>query len=254
MRSLLRPRLRAWRIAGTILFATLTPAAALAATGPVPPCAGNPAPAYPAAGAPPVVAVWRGGAFQHVRMPRCAGLRLAGATVAVALASRLEVPTLQAILARLGEISAMTGIRYWSITDGKYERLFEHAAAVTGPDGKHRRPNFTAAEIERGTSLYFAETDNRSGSDVVYRLRFRRIGPTNVVISIDNVSSVNWFGIPLLGPGDIRMVYFLQRAGRDWGFYALSLAGADFPLFSLFIRSQSYVNRAMALYRFLSHG
>jgi Family of unknown function (DUF6675) len=228
------------------------PVGALAAAGPMPPCAGDPVPAYPATGAPPAVEVWRGDALAGDPMPRCGEIQLAGAAVLVALAGRFEAPTLDAILSRLGAISALARIKYWSISDGDYERLFEHAAAVTGPDGKRRRADFTATEIKRGGSLYFVETDNRTGSDVVYRLRFRETAPERFLISVDNVSAVTWLGIPLLGPGDLKFVYFLRHAQRHWDFYALSRVSTDLPLMSLFIRSQSYVNRARAIYRFLA--
>jgi Family of unknown function (DUF6675) len=237
---------------GAFMLAILSPAAALAARAPVPPCAGDPQPAYPALGAAPAVAVWQADAFGNLRVPQCATFGRADAAVIVALAGRFAAPNLEAILTRLGAISALAKIRYWSITDRSYEALFDQAAAVTGPDGRTRRADFTAAEIESGKDLYFSETDNRTGSDVVYRLRFQKTAPGRFLITIGNVSPARWLGIPVLGPGDLRMVYYLAHAGHEWNFYALSLVSTDFPLLSLFIRGQSYVNRAVALYRFLA--
>lgn len=225
---------------------------AWAAPGPVPPCAGDPIPAYPPLGTAPAIAVWRGEDLVGVRLPACARLALGHAAVLVAVAGRFSAPSLDAILSRLGAISAMAKVDYWSVSDRRYERLFANAAAVTGPDGKQRRPDFTSAEIRRSQALYFVETDNRTESQVVYRLRFQETVADNALITIDNVSSVTWLALPLLGPGDLRLVYDLRRGKTGWDFYGLSLVAPDFSLLSLFISSESYINRALALYRFFA--
>ena len=45
-----------------------------------------------------------------------------------------------------------------------------------------QRPDFQVAEMAGGVDLYFAQNDNRSTGDVVYRMRVREIDPDQLVV------------------------------------------------------------------------
>jgi hypothetical protein len=103
--------------------------------------------------------------------------------------------------------------------------------------------------MRSGTDLYFTQTENRAGGDVVYRMRVRDFGPNRFVVTIDNASPVSRYLVTLFNPGDLISVHFLERRGpREWGYYGLAWAG-DSLVSRLAVPEASYVNRALALYR-----
>jgi hypothetical protein len=67
-----------------------------------------------------------------------------------------------------------------------------------------------------GGDLFFAQSDNRSSEEVVFRLRVLEMRPGGLVIQTENVSAVRLLLLTLFGPGDIQVAYFLAApfAGR----------------------------------------
>ena len=141
------------------------------------------------------------------------------------------------------------------MTEGGWRTLITSATALDGPDLDRPRPDFTLAEMRSGADLYFAQSENRAGGDVVYRLRVRDFGPDRIVVAIENVSPVSRYLVTLFNPGDLASVHFLERRRPGvWGYYGLAWAG-DSLISRLAVPEASYVNRAIALYRhFLGEG
>ena len=109
-----------------------------------------------------------------------------------------------------------------------------------------RRPDFQVAEIVGGANLCFAQDDNRSTGDVVYRIRVRKIDPNQLVVEVENV---NYLVIPLARPGDLQSLFFLERLSPDeWAYYSLARTSAGA---SSLIQGHeaSYINRAVAFFR-----
>jgi hypothetical protein len=219
---------------------------------PVPPCAAaSPIPDYAKPGAPPNLRVWNSQELSVPWVPPvCTGWNAKSGGVLVALAGSFPYRGgVDGLLARFGAISALAGIQYWSVTEGGWRTLITHATALDGPDVTHPRADFTLAAMRGGHDLYFAQTDNRSSGDVVYRMRVREIGPGGFTVVIENVSPVSRFLITLFDPGDLQAVHYLARQGPDvWGYYGLAWAGESMPSL-LGIGEASYANRAQALYR-----
>lgn len=228
---------------------------AAAAEGPRAPCAGLlPYPDYSAVGAPPNVRVWtRGDLGASWTPPACTGWNAKSDGVLVAVAG--QFPHKQGaddLLARFGAVSALEGLQYWSVSEGAWRTLITHATALEGADATRPRPDFTIAEMRSGADLYLAQADNRASGEVVYRMRLLDFGPNGFVVAIENVSPVRRFFLTLFDPGDLQSVHFLQRKGPyDWTYYGLAWAGEDLPS-RLAVPEASYVNRALALYWYLT--
>jgi len=218
---------------------------------PQPPCAGvKPVPAYAAPGGPPNAHVWTSAELGSWIPPACAGFTAKGEGVLVAVAGSFPFKgNAEALLQRFGAVSALKGLKYWSVTESGWRTLITSATALEGPDLDRPRPDFTLAEMRSGADLYFAQSENRAGGDVVYRMRVQDFGRDRFVVRIDNVSAVSRYLVTLFNPGDLASVHFLERRGPGvWGYYGLAWAG-DSLVSRLAVPQASYVNRAVALYR-----
>jgi hypothetical protein len=230
------------------------PLEGVARDGPRPPCGAAPSPAYPDPGSTPVVRVWSGGdPGAGWTPPACTGWRPLPFRALVAAAGRFRHRgPVEELLARVGAVSTLTTVRYWSVADRRWRQLVTRASALDGPDAATRRPDFGVAEMRGGADLYLAQDDNRSTGEVVYRMRVREVGPDRLVVETGNVGAVRYLVVPLAGPGDLQALYFLERlAPGEWGYYGLARTGAGAsPLTGG--REASYVNRAVALFRHLA--
>jgi hypothetical protein len=146
-----------------ILAALLFPAAGVAKMGSNQICPYPAAPPYADVDAAPNLLVWREGDAPGPLNP--AGCSLWGAwhsSLLVALAGRFSFSGDGTELARrFGAISTLRGIKYWSVTDARWQTLILDASAVVGA-GQQRRGDFSLAEIPSGQDLYFEQQDNSS--------------------------------------------------------------------------------------------
>ena len=229
-------------------------AAVPAGEKPRPPCGAEPFPAYPALDAPAVIVLWTEAELRGWSPPACTAWPTASATLVVALAGRFSnAGSADAILARIGAISSLREVRYWSITDKQWNPLFTRASALGGPDPKKPRGNFSATEMRTGRDVYFLSVDNRSGDNAISRLRIREATDEHVVIETSNVTPLRWMFLSFAAPGDIQTWYFLDHeVAGSWRFYSVTrvLYGSSF--FARFVQGESYVNRAVAMYRHLA--
>ena len=222
-----------------------------AAEGPRPPCdESSVQPSFGPPGASPNVRVWASRELgDHWRPPACTGWApAAGSLVALAGKFRFE-GNADDLLTRLGAISALRGIRYWSVSDNEWQTLIEHATALDGPDLSRQRHDFVAAELKKSRSVYFAHDDNRTAGEVIYRLDIRELTPARLVATTENVSPVRKFMLTLVERGGLQSIHFLEREVPGiWRYYVLARTSDD--LMSLLdVSERSYVNRAVALYR-----
>jgi uncharacterized protein DUF6675 len=150
------------------------------------------------------------------------------------------------LLSRFGAVSTLAGLQYWSIRESGWRTLITNVAALDGPDTNRPRGDFSLDEMKSGTDLYFTETDNRTAQPIIYRMRVEAT-PSNLAISIENVTPMRQFLFTLLGPGDLQSEHFFARAGPNtWAYYGLARTGVSTSL--LEVNEESYVNRALALY------
>jgi hypothetical protein len=127
--------------------------------------------------------------------------------------------------------------------------LITDGAALSGPEPGSRRPDFSAAELAVGATVYFEQQEGRSSGAVVYRMRVLEAGAAKVVIATDNVTPVRAFFVTLFPPGSLRATYLLERRGPDlWSFYGISSTTVEASALAS-VSPASYINRAAALYQ-----
>jgi hypothetical protein len=219
------------------------------------PCGVVPLPAYAEPGAAPNVRAWGGGSklAREWVAPACIGWATPGFDVLVAVSGSFkhEGETDQ-LLARIGAVSSMTGIRYWSTTDKAWRPLVTDAFALSGLDVGLKRPDFSATQFTKGQSLYFAQSDNRSTGKTVYRQRVLAADREHLCIESENATAVKMMMLTLFGPGDVQSVIFLdRRAPGVWSFYSLSRTRAGSSMLPG-SHEASYINRAVAYYRHIA--
>ena len=241
-------------LAIVLLVSSTAMAALLAGEKPRPPCGAEPFPAYPALDAPPVIVLWTQAELAGWSPPACTAWQGGSATLAVGLAGRFrDANYADAMLARIGAISSLRDVRYWSITDKQWNALFTRASALAGPDPKKPRGDFSAAEMRADRDVYFLSADNRSGDDAVSRLHVKEAESGHLIIETANVTPLRWMFLSFAAPGNVQTWYFLDReAGGSWRFYSLTRVLYASSFFVRFVSVESYINRALAMYRHLA--
>jgi hypothetical protein len=219
-----------------------------------PPCGGAVGPSYAQPGADPTLLIVRHHpASKQWRPPSCTGWTGRGFRLLLGLAGAFHFSgTAEDLLARFGEVSSLTSIKFWSSAGRVWKRLITDASALDGPHLKGRRPDFTLAELRSGEPLYFLQDDTRTSGSVIYRMRVLESGPDRLVVAVENVTPIRAFLVTLFHPGDLQSVYFMDRLEPGtWGLYTLLRAGRGASAFSSG-HENSYASRAIAFYRHLA--
>ena len=217
------------------------------------PCGVAPLPAFAEPGAAPNVLALTGQAARAWTPPACSRWPALQAEMVVAVAASFRHDgEIDVLLARIGAISTKKGVRYWSTTESSWQALVTDAFALSGPDASLRRADFGAAEVAAGQTLYYAQNDNRTSGDCVYRERVLVAGRERLMIENENVSPLKKMMMTLFEPGAMQSVYFIEkRAPGVWGFYSLTrvrMASSLLPTGS----DASYINRAVAQFRHIA--
>jgi len=183
--------------------------------------------------------------------PVCTGWTDAGFTTLVTIAARFQYPTAaEDLLRHAGAISGLTGLRYWSTTHKQWRTLIVDAYAVGDPQLGQRRADFTPDEMKAGQVLYFEQTDNLSGN-AIYRMNIVSASASRIVFGIENVSTIRYHFIPILRPGALQSMYFLESESENvWRFYSIVRTGKNVSAL-LAGNESSSINRAVAFYRYL---
>jgi hypothetical protein len=200
----------------------------------------------------PEVVLWSSNDLgEHWSPPPCTEWVTNTADKVVGLAGRFsDRRDANAMLAQIGIVSSLRDIRYWSVTDKRWNVLFVRVTALEGPDARKSRGDFSLDEIRAGRDLYFLAADNRSGKDTVWRLRIRETGERRIVVETANVTPLRWLFLPLIAAGNMQTSYFLEREpDATWHLYSLTRVQYALPLFAYLGSDDSYTNRALAFYR-----
>ncbi|HJW26946.1 MAG TPA: DUF6675 family protein [Rhodocyclaceae bacterium] len=185
--------------------------------------------------------------------PACTGWSLDDSSIIVALAGRFAMPGgVDQVLARIGAVSTLPAVLYWSVTEKSWRPLALEASALSGKSPKSRRPDFSSSELVPGPLFHYWMRDYQAGP-VVYSLRVLERSAQRIVVASQNVTSVHFLFLTLLAPGDIQTVEFIERPGREEIWQVYILARIKQPKSRLaWGQEASSINRLVALYRRLA--
>ena len=221
--------------------------------GPQPPCGNEPNPSYPALNDPPNVKSWSQSDLGPIwKAPPCTGWTEQGFTTLVTTAARFpydaEAP---ALLRRIGAISERSGIRYWSTTHKRWQTLVVDGHALAGPQHSQTRQDFTPDEMKVGEALYFEQADNLTGK-ATYRMQIVEESANRIVFTVENVSTIHYLFIPVLRPGEMQSIYFLNHESEGvWLLYGMVRTSKNANK-RIAANESSSINRAVAFYRFIA--
>ena len=152
------------------------------------------------------------------------------------------------MLDRIGAVSHLAGMRYWSTTHQAWQTLITSSSALAGPQENRRRGDFSAAELKPGAVLYFEQTDNLAGK-AIFRLKVDEVSDARIVFDVQNITPMRYFLLTLFHTGELQSIYFLDRDGSDvWRYYSLTRTGAHASSLTAG-KPISAVNRAVAYFR-----
>ncbi len=237
-----------------LLLAVLAPDVyAEAAVDPSCAFAGEAAPLVPAppGEAQPSVAVWSADADDpHAG---CDGVSFQSTKLAVVMRGRFRFDgQLDDLIGRLGAISTLSHLRYWSVTDKRWLELISEAYALQGPRADKPRGDFSAAELRQVRPVYYLQRDNRSSRPVIYRLQLDVRDPSDAVAEIENVTAVRYLMVTLFPPGALQTHIHVRRVGvHTWETLIVDRVGAT-ASFLATGHDESYVNRTAAIFRHIA--
>jgi hypothetical protein len=193
----------------------------------------------------PAVSVWH---KDDGNQPACAGLLKGNFSLYVTLTGRLAAATADGLLQRFGAVSALRGLSYWSFSENRRETLIRDAFPVNIAGDRNSSSDFNVEEMKNGADLFFRQTDNRSASGVVYRMRVLDHAPHRLMIAVENASPVRFLFMTLFQPGDLQTIYLLEQAkDKSWSYYNLSgIRGSSMATGSG--SEKSYMSRALSMF------
>jgi hypothetical protein len=219
---------------------------------PQPPCGKEPIPSYPGLDDSAIVKSWSEADFgRDWRPPACTGWAAVGFTTLVTTVARFRYNSgTEGLLRQVGAISRLAGMRYWSTTHKRWQTLVVNAYALNDARAGQRRDDFTPDEMKQGKVVYFEQADNLSGK-ATYRMHIAEASADRLVFDVENVSTMRYLLIPILRPGEMQLIYFLDRESDNvWRYYSIVRTG-KYASRIIAGNESSSVNRAVAFYRYL---
>ena len=221
-------------------------------SGPQLPCGMEPIPPYPTLNDLPVVRSWSESDLGRTwKPPACTRWTELGFTTLVTTSARFAYTSEAAgLLRHIGAISERAGVRYWSTTHKQWRTLIEEAHALTDAQHSQRREDFTPDEMKEGEALYFEQVDNLTGK-ATYRMHIAEASASRIVFDVENVSTMRYSFIPVLHPGEMQAIYFLDRESDSaWRYYGIVRTGKNANK-RIAGNESSSINRAAAFYRYV---
>lgn len=232
-----------------LALATPLPATAVEPTTEPPPVSCDVGPA-PSATAAPTVRLWMEGEDADDWIPPpCTGWTEPGYRVLVELTGTIPADgDTDALLAQLGAVSGMRGLKYWSVSDQAWQILVIDSSALSSPDDEARRGDFTAEELVSEPEQYFVQADNRAGNPVIYRMRLLEAKPDRIALTVENATPIRKLFLTIADAGALQSLHVLERREESWAYRLLSRTGLG-SMGLVTSQPESLVNRAAALYR-----
>ena len=235
-----------------VLLCLLLAPAIPSAAEPASPCPTAPISVFPAPDTAPVLGVWHQKELvqENWTPPACTGWPSAShSRQLVTLTGRFRFAgSMNDLLDRIGSVSSLRDVRYWSDSDKEWHHLANDASALNSPDPADRRSDFKASDLNKGARLFYWEKDE-ANRETVYRLSVYASSPDYFVLANENITPIKRFVFTIFKPGTLQSVMMVQRLSENsFGVYMLSRT--DMRASALSEGHESlYVNRARALYR-----
>ncbi len=223
-----------------------------AQSGPQPPCGQESVPPYPGLDQSPIVRFWSEPDLgRDWTPPACTNWTEVGFSTLVTTVARFHYTSgAEGLLRRIGAISELAGMRYWSATHKRWQTLILNAHALTGSKPSYRRQDFTPGEMKQGSLLYLEQADNLSGT-TIYRMRIVEASADRLVFGVENTEIMRYLVVTLFHPGELQSIYFLDRESANvWRYYSITRTGRNASQLATGHPS-SWINRAVAFYRSL---
>jgi hypothetical protein len=221
------------------------------AAEPALPCQPGTSVNYPSPGATPKVETWRQGDLSTWTPPACSGWsQVDSSFLVVVTGSFRSAASIDAIAQKLGAVSALPHVRYWSVTDKDWRPLVINASALADADKKDKRPDFAPQEMTEGATHFTLEHDARSG-DVVDRLTILQRTDERIALSTENLTPIRLFLLPVIESHGLQSFEYVEKTGPDlWHVTLATRVIAGRALVK--DHESSYINRAVALFRYLA--
>src|SRR4029077_17828346 len=85
----------------------------------------------------------------------------------------------------------------------------------------------------------------------IYRMHIAEASADRIVFDVENVNTMRYFFIPVLHPGEMQSIYFLDRESDNvWRYYSILRTGKNANR-RIAGNESSAINRAFAFYRSL---
>jgi hypothetical protein len=229
-------------------------ATAAQAAGPRLPC-DSATVAYPAPGAPPAIEIWRAHdlAQNNWQPPPCTGWPAAShSKLVVTVTGSFHFDGgMEGLLAKIGAISSLKDIFYWSAPAKTWDHLASDASALSDVHENNRRKDFSPSDFGKGTELYYWEDGADTGA-TVYSLKVLENSAQRLVISSDNITTMRRFVFTLFKPGSLQSLLFLQQISPGtYGATIMTRTGEGASVLSNG-HEETFINRADALFRQLA--
>ncbi|XOV89701.1 MAG: DUF6675 family protein [Pseudomonadota bacterium] len=220
---------------------------------PLVPCGeGEASPDFAPVGAAPNVRVWHKAGLRDWVPASCLDWSDKPASHLVETAGRFEFDgTARQLLARFAAVSALEQVRYWSVTRGSWQPLFDDAHAL-GADGESPRDDFRPDDLVSGVPVLLYQKEAHLAGEFVMQLEVQAASEARLVVAMQNVSAVRWLLTTLIKPGDYEFFYLIEREREGvFRYYNLSrVVGGGLPL--ALLSDASFINRAVAVFRHLA--
>jgi hypothetical protein len=213
----------------------------------------EPVPVWPGLNDPVIAKSWSRADFGHDwKPPACTGWGAVGFSTLVSTVARFRhTSEAEGLLRRIGAISELAGMRYWSTTHKQWQTLINEASALSGSQPGQRRGDFNPGEMKEGKILYYEQVDNLSGKGI-YRMHIAEASADRIVFDVENVNTMRYLFVPVLNPGEMQSVYFLERESDSvWRYYGIMRTGKNANHW-IAGNASSAINRAVAFYRSLA--
>jgi hypothetical protein len=154
------------------------------------------------------------------------------------------------IFNQMTAISTLAGIQYYSASRGAMRTFYENSSVIDGPSTKKPLPDPVFAQPPASLTVFARQKDLTFG-DNIYRYDY--VNTADAVFFIqENITSLNYGLIPVIGKGNLRSVMAVIDCGDTILIYAASMAkAASVPGLSDKI-STSFSNRAQAILQWFS--